>query len=239
MATKALDRTGIQYYKKNVLIPIADWEAKYNCDTDASTGFITIHPGGYVSHSLSNDYYSGLKAAQFRKLTVYFEKKAPKEWNYKNFMDVQLKEIYDTGDEDEFNNIQRCIPITRLGTYNKINKKGDEFFGITRHLPMSSLNLKSLTIKVTNNSDVDYLLRGVYMRRSQDINESQIASSVRFNMQLDKASFNLEGVAVYYKNSEEILKMWDITDDSGKQIGINVNNEHIILIEDLNSLMPE
>ena len=225
----AVNVDSIEYYNKNVLRAVANWNILSNATVSGTT--VVISAGGAAGYNLVNTYNNGLKACKYRSLSISLNMSINQQYNYENYVEVVLKGTYKDSDGNILKSYQ-SVSITYLNsTIASGNVKLD------RVLTMQNYDFDTLTIYVINHTSGSVTLNSCTMKRSQDINSSQVGESIGWGIALSKVVGYLDGCEVYYDGEEKPTKMWWQEDDKGVFNGINVDNERLIKFERKNEII--
>lgn len=225
-----IDNTNnIEYYNRNVLRAITNWNILSNATINNDK--IEIRSSGVAGYDLQNTYNNGLKASKYRSLSISLELSINQQYNYENYIEVVLKGTYKDSDEN-INKSYQSINITYLNS-----SLSDNILTMNRVIQMPNYDYDELTIYVINHTSSAIILNNCIMKRSQDINSSQIGESIGWGIALSKVIGYLDGCEVYYDGVEEPTKMWWQEDEQGNFSGINVDNERLILFERKNEIL--
>lgn len=225
----AVNVDSIEYYNNNVLREVANWSILSNATVSGST--VVIGSGGAAGYDLVNTYNNGLKASKYRSLSVSINMNINQQYNYENYVEVVLKGTY----KDSDGNILKSYQSINITYLNKTGSSGS--VKIDRVLTMQNYDFETLTIYVINHTNVSVTLTNCIMKRSQDINSSQVGESIGWGIALSKVVGYLDGCEVYYDGEETPTKMWWQEDEQGVFDGINVDNERLIKFERKNEIL--
>lgn len=223
------NKSNIEYYNRNVLRAITNWNILSNATIINDK--IKIGSSGVAGYDLQNTYNNGLKASKYRSLSISLELSINQQYNYENYIEVVLKGTYKDSDEN-INKSYQSINITYLNS-----SLSDNILTMNRVIQMPNYDYDELTIYVINHTSSNIILNNCIMKRSQDINSSQIGESIGWGIALSKVIGYLDGCEVYYDGVEEPTKMWWQEDEEGNFSGINVDNERLILFERKNEIL--
>lgn len=219
----------IEYYNKNVLRAVANWNILSNATVSGTT--VVIGAGGAAGYDLVNTYNNGLKACRYRSLNISLTMSINQQYNYENYVEVVLKGTY----KDSDGNILKSYQSVNI-TYLEASISGG-VVNIGRVLTMQNYNFETLTIYVINHTSGSVTLNSCTMKRSQDISGSQVGESIGWGIALSKVVGYLDGCEVYYDGEETPTKMWWQEDEQGEFNGINVDNERLIKFERKNEIL--
>lgn len=225
----ALNMDNIEYYNKNVLRAVANWNILSNATVSGSS--IIIGSGGAAGYDLTNSYNNGLKASRYRSLNIKLDMSINQQYNYENYVEVVLRGTY----KDNDGNILKSYQSINI-TYLDAKISGGEV-NLYRVISMQNHDFETLTIYVINHTTSNIILKECVMKRSQDINSSQVGESIGWGIALSKVIAYLDGCEIYYDGEETPTKMWWLEDDEGRFSGINVNNDRIIRFERRNEIL--
>lgn len=225
----AVVNDNITYYNKNVLRSLDNWNILSNASV--SGNYINIGSGGTAGVDLSNDYYNGLKACKYRGITVGIKANINNQNNYQNYIEVVLKCIYK---DNEGNKLVAYMSVNAT-LLNNIYSDGLLVF--SRVINMENYDLDSATLMVINHTAYDIQLQTCIMKRSQDVNSSQIGESIGWGITLNQVIAYLDGCEIFYDGVETPDKLWWMEDKDGNFNGINVNNERMIKFSRKNEIL--
>ena len=160
----AVNVDSIEYYNKNVLRAVANWNILYNATVSGTT--VVIGAGGAAGYDLVNTYNNGLKACRYRSLNISLTMSINQQYNYENYVEVVLKGTY----KDNDGNILKSYQSVNI-TYLEASISGG-VVNIGRVLTMQNYNFETLTIYVINHTSGSVTLNSCTMKRSQDISGS-------------------------------------------------------------------
>lgn len=213
----------LNWYNKNVLRSFDNWSTLVNAYVVG--GALHIRAGGYAGVSLSSDYYNGLNASKYRRVSIEVEGAVNDQYNYKNMIDVVVLCKYKSDDGAASVEGYYSLAVTQL---NRDRAKV---------ISMESSDLESCTVLVVNRTDQEVAIASCEMFRSQDVNSSQVGESIGFGITLNKVVAYLDGCEVYYDGVEAPDKLWWQEDEEGNFSGINVNNERLIKFTRKNEIL--
>ena len=107
----AVNVDSIEYYNKNVLRAVANWNILSNATVSGTT--VVIGAGGAAGYDLVNTYNNGLKACKYRSLNISLKMSINQQYNYENYVEVVLKGTYKDSDDNILKSYQ-SINITYL-----------------------------------------------------------------------------------------------------------------------------
>lgn len=225
----AVNVDSIEYYNKNVLRAVANWNILSNATVSGTA--VVIGAGGAAGYDLVNTYNNGLKACRYRSLNISLNMSINQQYNYENYVEVVLKGTY----KDNDGNILKSHQSVNI-TYLEASISGG-VVNIGRVLTMQNYNFETLTIYVINHTSGSVTLNSCTMKRSQDISGSQVGESIGWGIALSKVVGYLDGCEIYYDSEETPIKMWWQEDEQGEFNGINVDNERLIKFERKNEIL--
>ena len=225
----AVNVDSIEYYNKNVLRAVINWNILSNATVSGTT--VVISAGGAAGYDLANTYNNGLKTCRYRSLNINLTMSINQQYNYENYVEVVLKGTY----KDSDGNILKSYQSVNI-TYLEASISGG-VVNIGRILTMQNYDFETLTIYVINHTSGSVTLSSCTMKRSQDISSSQVGESIGWGIALSKVVGYLDGCEVYYDGEETPTKMWWEEDNQGAFNGINVNNERLIKFERKNEIL--
>lgn len=213
----------LNWYNKNVLRSFNNWSTLVNASVVG--GALHIMAGGYAGVSLSSDYYNGLNASKYRRVSIVVEGAVNDQYNYKNMIDVVVLCKYKSDNGAASVEGYYSLSVTQL------NRDRDKV------ISMESSDLESCTVLIVNRTDQEVVITSCEMFRSQDVNSSQVGESIGFGITLNKVVAYLDGCEVYYDGVEAPDKLWWQEDEEGNFSGINVNNERLIKFTRKNEIL--
>lgn len=160
---------GTVWIELNVLANLTQWTM---VDADVSGSDVIIHPGGYISYSLSNELNDGLKASKYRYFEItLIDSGIIEQYNYQNIVEVFQEIVYSDPNGVKTNSYE-LTPVVQYGsTYN--DQTGE--YTMSSDLTMMDLNMDSDTITIRNRTDQvggnphDVTVTAVLMYRSNDL----------------------------------------------------------------------
>lgn len=225
----SINTDSIEYYNKNVVLPLKNWNILSNATLNGED--IDIKSGGTTGYELANIFNNGLKASKYRSLNVSIEVNTDQQYNYQNYVEIVLKGVYRANEGNLLNSMQ-SINLTYLKSSIELNT-----INMERVISMQNYDFESLTIYVINHTKGNIKLKNCVMKRSQDINSSQVGESIGFGIALRKVVSYLDGCEVYYDGEERPTKLWWSEDEQGQFNGVNVDNERLISFERKNEIL--
>lgn len=225
----ALVNDNIIYYNKNILRSLPNWNILSNASV--SGDYININSGGIAGVDLSNDYFNGLKASQYRQLVVSINAPVTNLYNYRDYIEVVIRGTY-KDNQGQILMAYYSVNITLL-----LNSFNNNILNMTRVISMENYDFESLTLYVINHSTHTVTLQSCEMKRSQDVSGSQIGESIGWGITLNQVIAYLDGCEIYYDGVEKPDKLWYMEDNSGNFSGINVNNERMIKFSRKNEIL--
>ena len=225
----AVNVGSIEYYNKNVLRAVANWNILSSSSVSGST--VVIGSGGTAGYDLANTYNNGLKTCKYRSLNIVLAMDINQQYNYENYVEVVLKGTYKDSNGNILKSYQSvCITYLSSTIANGV-------VTLNRVLTMQNYNFDTLTIYVINHTNASVTLKSCSMKRSQDISSSQVGESIGWGIALSKVVGYLDGCEIFYDGEEKPTKMWWQEDDKGLFNGINVDNERLIKFERKNEIL--
>lgn len=225
----AVNVDSIEYYNKNVLRAVANWNILSNATVSGTT--VVIGAGGAAGYDLANTYNNGLKACRYRSLNISLTMSINQQYNYEDYVEVVLKGTY----KDSDGNILKSYQSVNITYLDSTIVEGT--VTLSRVLTMQNYDFETLTIYVINHTSGSITLNSCTMKRSQDVSSSQIGESIGWGIALSKVVGYLDGCEVYYDGEETPTKMWWQEDEQGVFNGINVDNERLIKFERKNEIL--
>lgn len=225
----AINLDNIEYYNKNVLRAVANWNILAGATVSGTN--VIIGAGGAAGYDITNTYNNGLKSCRYRSLSIQLSMSITQQYNYENYVEVVVKGEY----KDNSGNILRSLQSINITYLNSNISAG--VVSLSRVLKMQSGDFNKLTIYVINHTTGSVTLSNCIMKRSQDINSSQVGESIGWGITINKVVGYIDGCTIHYDGEETPTKMWWQEDAQGVFNGINVNNERIIKFERKNEIL--
>ena len=225
----AVINDNITYYNKNILRSLPNWNILSSASV--SGDYINISSGGIAGVDLSNDYFNGLKASNYRQLLISIQATVTNIFNYRDYVEVVLRGTYKSNQGQILKSYQ-SINLTLL-----LNNYSSGILNMVRVISMENYDLDSLTLYVINHTTDTIILRSCEMLRSQDVSGSQIGESIGWGITLNKVIAYLDGCEIFYDGVEKPDKLWWMEDNLGNFSGINVNNERMISFSRKNEIL--
>ncbi len=225
----ALVNDNITYYNKNILRSLPNWNILSNASVSGE--YISIGSGGIAGVDLSNDYYNGLKASQYRQLVLSINAPVTDLYNYRDYIEVVIRGVY-KDNQGQVLAAYYSINITLL-----LNNYNSNILNMTRVISMENYDFNNLTVYVINHTTSTVILQSCEMKRSQDVSGSQIGESIGWGITLNEVKAYLDGCEIFYDGVEKPDKLWWMEDSSGNFNGINVNNERMIRFSRINEIL--
>lgn len=224
-----MDYSNIQYYQKNILRGLPNWEIINNANIIGDS--ILINSGGYAGNALSNNYFSGLTASLYRRISVIIEVDTNNIDNYQNNVEVVIIGTYLDNDNNKYN-LYYSINVNKLKNSTTSNK-----VTMNRVISMENMQLLNCVVYVINHTSIPVTLTYCSMLRSQDISEGQIGESIGYAVTLRKVINHPNGAELFYDGIDTSDKLFWILDASDKFIGLNINNTNRIDFENSDEIM--
>lgn len=150
------------FIQTNILNSASSWEM---VDAELDGGYVTIHPNGYISTTLSN-YNNGLSPSKYMRCIVQLiDSEVDESYNYQNLVEVFSEVVYSdlNGEETKSYDI---IPVIRYGS---IIDSSTQIRTVTTNYARLDQELKSGKVTCRNNTSHDITVVAVIMYRSNDL----------------------------------------------------------------------
>jgi hypothetical protein len=222
----------IVYYLRNIVKSPSEWEILNNATV--VSGKIEINSSGYAGNIIQGTYFNGTQACKYIGLVLEIEAQPNDNYNYINYVEIVLRGTYTNGERESVN-YYSSVPLTSLMTSE--TSEGSGIYKMGRVLVMPNFNFDTLNVYIYNHSSGTITLDSLTMYRSQDINETQVASSIGLNIAISQVDAYTDGCEVWFDSQDEPLKMWWSEDSSGNFNGINMNNERFVAFNRHNEVL--
>lgn len=213
---------GLEFYDMNVLRSLQYWTGGSYTD-----GKLTLAAGMKTAISLSTDYVaSSLSRSKYKRVIIQTE----------------------TTDAVNYNSNFRCgtsgegIRVTLISEYNANTRQVKERTSLCLN-PMlaaltgyannydfvfdtQNLDLSSCRLEIENLTNKTVVITAAQLFRSCDTTQLSDVTSVSVKLASLKAYY--DGFEIQFDDSAEPIKVWWLSDDSGKFSGININNERYV-----------
>lgn len=219
----------ITFYNKNILRSLPNWNILSKASVNGD--YINISSGGIAGIDLSNNYNNGLKASKYRQVIVEVQADITEQNNYQNYIEVILRGVYK---DNEGNNLEAFFSVNATLLSSKLS---DGVLTFNRVISLDNFDFNTCTVYVANHTLGNIVLRSCIMKRSQDISSSQVGESIGYNIVLNEAIAYIDGCELYYDGVEKPDKLWELKDNDGNFIGINVNNDRMIKFSRKNEVL--